>query len=246
MLSTCRRDGIGRRVGLKIQWANHPCGFDPRRRHHKGPPHRGRPFVVAKTGLIGIAAAGERAPEHKARGSALGAFAPRRGVGRTQLHSVSAVSERAAKTAYPLRPSSSQNRTHYVGLRFCFWGGDWHRKLCIASLLLLSKSDPLRWAPIWVSGRPFCGGEDGSHRNRRRRRAGARVQGARKCPWGIRPPAAASEERSSIPFPRFPKEPRKLHIRCVLPPLKIGPAPLGSDFVLGEGVGGLTDFACVF
>ena len=29
----CRRDGIGRRVGLKIQWANHPCGFDPRRRH---------------------------------------------------------------------------------------------------------------------------------------------------------------------------------------------------------------------
>ena len=34
----CRRDGIGRRVGLKIQWANHPCGFDPRRRHHPKVP----------------------------------------------------------------------------------------------------------------------------------------------------------------------------------------------------------------
>ena len=34
----CRRDGIGRRVGLKIQWANHPCGFDPRRRHHPEVP----------------------------------------------------------------------------------------------------------------------------------------------------------------------------------------------------------------
>ena len=28
-----RRDGIGRRDGLKIRWANNPCGFDPRRRH---------------------------------------------------------------------------------------------------------------------------------------------------------------------------------------------------------------------
>ena len=35
--------------------------------HHKGPPRRGRSFVVSKTGLIGIAAAGERAPERKAR-----------------------------------------------------------------------------------------------------------------------------------------------------------------------------------
>ena len=41
-------------------------------------------------------------------------------VRRTQLHSVSAVCESAAKTAYPLRPSS------------------------------FSKSDPLRRAPIWV------------------------------------------------------------------------------------------------
>ena len=30
--------------------------------------------------------------------------------------------------------------------------------------------------------------------------------------------SAASEERSSIPFPRFAKAPRKLHIRCVLLP----------------------------
>lgn len=30
--------------------------------------------------------------------------------------------------------------------------------------------------------------------------------------------SAASEERSSIPFPRFAKVPRKLHIRCVLLP----------------------------
>ena len=28
-----RCDGIGRRDGLKIRWANHPCGFDPRHRH---------------------------------------------------------------------------------------------------------------------------------------------------------------------------------------------------------------------
>ena len=42
-----------------------------------------------------------------------------RHVRRTQLHSVSAVCERAAKTAYPLSPSS------------------------------FSKSDPLRWALIW-------------------------------------------------------------------------------------------------
>ena len=31
----CRCDGIGRRAGLKIRWANTPCGFDPRHRHHK-------------------------------------------------------------------------------------------------------------------------------------------------------------------------------------------------------------------
>ena len=30
-----RCDGIGRRDGLKIRWANHPCGFDPRHRHHR-------------------------------------------------------------------------------------------------------------------------------------------------------------------------------------------------------------------
>ena len=30
----CRCVGIGRRGGLKIHWANPPCGFDPRHRHH--------------------------------------------------------------------------------------------------------------------------------------------------------------------------------------------------------------------
>ena len=30
----CRCVGIGRRGGLKIRWANNPCGFDPRHRHH--------------------------------------------------------------------------------------------------------------------------------------------------------------------------------------------------------------------
>ena len=30
----CRCVGIGRRGGLKIRWANPPCGFDPRHRHH--------------------------------------------------------------------------------------------------------------------------------------------------------------------------------------------------------------------
>ena len=32
---TRRNDGIGRRAGLKIRWANTPCGFDPRFRHQK-------------------------------------------------------------------------------------------------------------------------------------------------------------------------------------------------------------------
>ena len=40
-------------------------------------------------------------------------------VRRKSLHSVSAVIGRAAKTAYPLLPSSSQNRTRFAGLRFC-------------------------------------------------------------------------------------------------------------------------------
>ena len=29
----CRCDGIGRRDGLKIRWANHPCGFESHHRH---------------------------------------------------------------------------------------------------------------------------------------------------------------------------------------------------------------------
>ncbi len=39
-------------------------------------------------------------------------------VRRNSLRSVSAVCERAAKTAHTLLPSSSRNRTHCVGLRF--------------------------------------------------------------------------------------------------------------------------------
>lgn len=31
--SISRCDGIGRRDGLKIRWADNPCGFDPRHRH---------------------------------------------------------------------------------------------------------------------------------------------------------------------------------------------------------------------
>ena len=32
-IKVCRCVGIGRRGGLKIRWANNPCGFDPRHRH---------------------------------------------------------------------------------------------------------------------------------------------------------------------------------------------------------------------
>ncbi len=42
---------------------------------------------------------------------------------------------------------------------------------------------------------------------------------------------ASSEEADSIPFPRLAKEPRKLHIRQLLPPLTAGPASPGSDGV---------------
>ena len=31
----CRYDGIGRRDGLKIRWANPPCGFESHHRHQK-------------------------------------------------------------------------------------------------------------------------------------------------------------------------------------------------------------------
>lgn len=39
----------------------------------------------------------------------------------------------------------------------------------------------------------------------------------------------SSEESRSIPFPRFAKEPRKLHIRSFLLPLPIKPASPGFD-----------------
>ena len=39
----------------------------------------------------------------------------------------------------------------------------------------------------------------------------------------------SSEESRSIPFPRFAKEPRKLHIRSFLLPLRIKPASPGFD-----------------
>ena len=40
----CRGGEIGRRAGLKIPWANRPCGFEPRSRHfgiNKGSQVRG-------------------------------------------------------------------------------------------------------------------------------------------------------------------------------------------------------------
>ena len=44
-MSTCRCDGIGRRAGLKIRWANTPCGFDPRHRHQN-------PLGISPRGLL--------------------------------------------------------------------------------------------------------------------------------------------------------------------------------------------------
>ena len=42
--------GIGRRGGLKILWANNPCGFDPRHRHQqKRAPRMGRPLLLVPT-----------------------------------------------------------------------------------------------------------------------------------------------------------------------------------------------------
>ena len=42
--------GIGRRGGLKILWANNPCGFDPRHRHQqKRASHTGRPLLLVPT-----------------------------------------------------------------------------------------------------------------------------------------------------------------------------------------------------
>ena len=37
----CRNDGIGRRGGLKIRWANTPCGFESHFRHHETPVNTG-------------------------------------------------------------------------------------------------------------------------------------------------------------------------------------------------------------
>ena len=43
--------------------------------------------------------------------------------------------------------------------------------------------------------------------------------------------SATSEERSSIPFPRFAKKPRKLHMRCVLLPFQNG-SPMGTPVLV--------------
>ena len=59
--------------------------------------------------------------------------------------------------------------------------------------------------------------------------------------------STTSEERSSIPFPRFAQAPRKLHIRCVLLPFQIGPASPGSDLDTGSDMdssGAQTASAC--
>ena len=45
--------GTGRRGGLKIRWANNPCGFDPRHRHQKqgrGRSGRGLAFCLMPVG----------------------------------------------------------------------------------------------------------------------------------------------------------------------------------------------------
>ena len=41
-IGTCRCDGIGRRDGLKIRWANHPCGFESHHRHQAEPGRNSR------------------------------------------------------------------------------------------------------------------------------------------------------------------------------------------------------------
>ena len=93
-------------------------------------------------------------------------FRPAHHVRRTQLRSVSAVCERAAKTAQPLRPSSFPKRSSHGGAPFRLWGtvriwiapvhhvvADFvsfaaafpfskKRRLSFTSSLLLSKSKP--------------------------------------------------------------------------------------------------------
>ena len=56
----------------------------------------------------------------------------------------------------------------------------------------------------------------------------------RYLPEKKEPAAPASEEARCISLPRFPKEPRKLHIRSLLLPFQIRPASLGSDLVYGQ------------
>ena len=96
-------------------------------------------------------------------------------VRRTQLRSVSAVCVRAAKTSHTLSPSSFPNRSslgvapirylrvriwiapmHHVGVHSARLGKSNRKRGCFflicAPWLLLSKSDPLRWAPIWIPG----------------------------------------------------------------------------------------------
>jgi hypothetical protein len=100
-------------------------------------------------------------------------------------------------------------------------------------LLLLSKSDPLRWAPIWALGAAFSGHEDGSQRNRRRRRAGARAHSARKCPWGIRPPPPRQKSSECVAAALCAAARRFRG----LPPFKMRLASLDSHFVfLGKDV----------
>ncbi len=49
----CRCDGIGRRDGLKIRWANHPCGFESHHRHQNLTARR--PLIYRGCGLFYVA-----------------------------------------------------------------------------------------------------------------------------------------------------------------------------------------------
>lgn len=60
---------------------------------------------------------------------------------------------------------------------------------------------------------------------------GLENRGQRKL-WGSTPPSGATSKGAcSIPFPRFPKEPRKLHIRA-----RLFPFPFKAKCFEGSGV----------
>ena len=119
---------------LKIRWANHPCGFDPRRRHQdllSGPCGAGR--EVFSRGANGSGSEWAAGGIPCARNVRVHWSAPRPGLRRSE-----------GRPPPPAPPRRSKLRSR----RFRRQSADWRRKLCTASLLLLSKPDPLRWAPV--------------------------------------------------------------------------------------------------